>query len=361
MRVIVAGGGTGGHVIPALAIAQELRLRYGAQVLFVGTRHGIETRLVPAAGFDLQLIEVGALNRVDFATRLKTVLDLPRAMMSSAKLIREFRPDVMIGVGGYASGPAMLVAGMMNVPTIAFEPNVIPGVANRLVAPMVSAAAVHFEATCHYFRNCHVTGVPVRREFFNVPARPKDARPTLLVFGGSQGAHAINQVVLQALPILMAALPSIHIIHQTGERDYLEAQAVYLRTMVSAEVSPFIDDMPGAFARADLLLCRSGASTVAEITAAGKPAIFIPLPTAADDHQTRNAAALADANAARLLPQSELNTEQLVKEIVTLLPDRLSLAKMSEAAVRFAHSDAAARIAALTARVAGVPPEHAVA
>lgn len=361
MRVIMAGGGTGGHVIPALAIAQELRLRYGAQVLFVGTRHGIETRLVPAAGFDLHLIEVGGLNRVDLATRLKTVLDLPRAMMASAELIREFYPDVMIGVGGYASGPAMLVAAMMGVPAVAFEPNVIPGVANRLVAPMVSAAAVHFEATCHYFRNCHVTGVPVRRQFFNVPVHPKDARPTLLVFGGSQGAHAINQAVLQALPTLMAAVPSMHIIHQTGEKDYAEAQAVYLRAMVSAEVSPFIDDMPGAFARADLLLCRSGASTVAEITAAGKPAIFIPLPTATDDHQTRNAATLADANAARLLPQVELNTERLVKEIATLLPDRPSLAKMSEAAGGFAHPDAAAKIAALTARVAGVPGEHAVA
>jgi len=249
----------------------------------------------------------------------------------------------------------------MNVPTIAFEPNVIPGVANRLVAPMVSAAAVHFEATCHYFRNCHVTGVPVRREFFSVPARPKNASPTLLVFGGSQGAHAINQAMLQALPKLVEAVPSIHIIHQTGEKDYTEAQAVYLRTMISAEVSPFIDDMPGAFARADLLLCRSGASTVAEITAAGKPAIFIPLPTAADDHQTRNAATLAEANAARLLPQSELTSERLVTEIATLLRDRLLLAKISEATRRFAHPDAAWEIAGLAARVAGIPGQHAVA
>ncbi len=171
MRVIVAGGGTGGHVIPALAIAQELRSGYDAEVLFVGTPRGIETRLVPAAGFELRLIEVGALNRVDFATRLKTFLDLPRAMSASARIVREFRPDVMIGVGGYASGPAMLVAGIMNVPAIAFEPNVIPGVANRLVAPMVSAAAVHFEATCHYFRNCHVTGVPVRQRILSVYPR----------------------------------------------------------------------------------------------------------------------------------------------------------------------------------------------
>jgi UDP-N-acetylglucosamine--N-acetylmuramyl-(pentapeptide) pyrophosphoryl-undecaprenol N-acetylglucosamine transferase len=361
MRVIVAGGGTGGHVIPALAIAQELRSGYDAEVLFVGTPRGIEARLVPAAGFELRLIEVGALNRVDFATRLKTFLELPRAMSASARIVREFRPDVMIGVGGYASGPAMLVARIMNVPSIAFEPNVVPGIANRLVAPMVNAAAVHFEATCHYFRNCHVTGVPVRREFFQVPARTGNEPPTLLVFGGSQGAHAINQAVLEALPRLVESVPSIHIIHQTGERDYAEAQAVYLRTMISAEVSPFIDDMPGAFTRADLLLCRSGASTVAEITAAGKAAIFVPLPTAADDHQTHNAATLAEANAARLLPQAELTGERLVTEIATLLRDRTLLAGISEAARGFAHPDAASEIAELTARLAGIPGGHAVA
>jgi UDP-N-acetylglucosamine--N-acetylmuramyl-(pentapeptide) pyrophosphoryl-undecaprenol N-acetylglucosamine transferase len=361
MRVILAGGGTGGHVIPALAIAQELRSRYHAQVLFVGTQRGIEIRLVPAAGFELHLIQVGALNRVDLATRLKTLLDLPRALMESAKLIREFRPDVIIGVGGYASGPAMLTAAMMSVPTIAFEPNVVPGFANRMVAPLVSAAAVHFEATCHYFRNCHVTGVPVRQEFFHVPARSKDARPTLLVFGGSQGAHAINQAVLDALPKLMEAVPGIHVIHQTGETDYVPAQAVYLRTMISAEVSPFIDDMPGAFARADLLVCRSGASTVAEITAAGKPAIFVPLPTAADDHQTQNAVTLADGGAAGLLPQSELSSDRLVSEIAELLRDRPRLTATAEAARRFAHPDAAARIAALAARAAGVQSQHAVA
>jgi UDP-N-acetylglucosamine--N-acetylmuramyl-(pentapeptide) pyrophosphoryl-undecaprenol N-acetylglucosamine transferase len=354
MRVIVAGGGTGGHVIPALAIAQELRSKYDANVLFVGTPRGIETRLVPAAGFELRLIEVGGLNRVDLATRIKTVLALPRAIVASAKLVREFRPGVMIGVGGYASGPAMMTAAMMSVPTVAFEPNVIPGVANRVVAPMVSVAAVHFEATCRYFRNCHVTGVPVRKEFFEVPPRPMDVRPTLLVFGGSQGAHAINQAVLDALPKLLEAIPAIHIIHQTGEKDYAEAQAVYLRTGISAEVSAFIDNMPSAFARADVLVCRSGASTVAEVTAAGKAAIFIPLPTAADDHQRHNAAALAEGGAARLLPQSELTSESLVKEVASLLRDRKEMAKMSEATRRFAHPEAAAEIAALAMRVARV-------
>ena len=354
MRAIVAGGGTGGHVIPALAIAQELRSRYNAHVVFVGTARGIETRLVPAAGFELHLIEVGGLNRVDFATRLKTVLDLPRAVMASAKLIREFRPNVMIGVGGYASGPAMLAAAMMNIPTVAFEPNVVPGFANRMVAPMVRAAAVHFEQTCHYFRNCHVTGVPVRREFFDLARRPKETRPTLLVFGGSQGATAINRAVLESLTRLMEAVPSVYVIHQTGERDYPEAQIAYLQARLAAEVSPFIDDMPHAFARADLVLCRSGASTVAEIAAAGKPAIFVPLPTAADDHQRHNAATLAAGGAARLLPQAELTGERLVAEVASLLIDREALARMSEAARGFAHPDAAAKIASLAARVAGI-------
>jgi UDP-N-acetylglucosamine--N-acetylmuramyl-(pentapeptide) pyrophosphoryl-undecaprenol N-acetylglucosamine transferase len=354
MRVIVAGGGTGGHVIPALAIAQELRASWSANVVFVGTKRGIETRLVPAAGFELQLINIGALNRVGLATQLKTILDLPRAVVAAGKLLKKFRPEVVIGVGGYASGPAMLASVVMNVPTIAFEPNVVPGMVNRVLAPTIRGAAVHFEQTCRYFRNCIVSGVPVRREFFTVPHRPPDARPTLLVFGGSQGAHAINEAVLQALPALIATVPDIHIIHQTGEKDYTSAQAAYLAAMGPAEVSPFIDDMPGAFARADVVLCRSGASTVAEVCAAGKPAIFVPLPTAADDHQRHNAETLVSAGAARLLPQSELTPERLAEEIVGLLSRRAELTRMAEASRAFAHPDAAAKIAALAARVAGI-------
>lgn len=361
MRVIIAGGGTGGHVIPALAIAEELRSRYGAEVKFVGTARGIETRLVPAAGFELHLVQVGQFNRVDLRTRVRTVLDLPRAVLQAARLVREFRPEVMVGVGGYASGPAMLSGGIMNVPLIAFEPNYIPGFANRMLGPLVNTAVVQFEATCRYFRDCRVTGVPVRGEFFRVPPRPANARPTLLVFGGSQGAHAINIATLGALGKLAEVLPNVYVIHQTGEKDYVDAQAAYLKAAISAEVSPFIDDMPGAFARADLLVCRSGASTVAEITAAGRPAIFIPLPTAADDHQRQNAAALAEVNAARLLPQAELSSERLAQEITSLLANRALLAQMSEAARKLAHPDAAGEIARIVARAAGMSSQHAVA
>src|SRR6266496_5214873 len=203
MRVILAGGGTGGHVIPAIAIAQELQKRYQAEVLFIGTARGLENRLVPTAGFPLQLVKVGALNRVSLATRLKTLFDLPRALFGAGRLLNEFQPDVVIGVGGYASGPAMLAAVVARIPTLAFEPNVVPGFANRVIARWVSAAAVHFEETSKFFRHTETTGVPVRQAFFQTPTKPPETQPTLLVFGGSQGAHAINQAMIQCLPELL--------------------------------------------------------------------------------------------------------------------------------------------------------------
>lgn len=359
MRVILAGGGTGGHVIPALAIAHELRARYRAEVVFIGTERGIETRLVPPAGFALELIEVGALKNVSLATRLKTLLALPRAVVRSWQLIQRFRPQVVLGVGGYASGPAMLAASLSSIPTVAFEPNVVPGLANRAVAPLVTIAVVHFEETAGYFRRAQVTGVPVRHAFFGLPQRAAGERPTLLVFGGSQGAAAINQVVIESLPELAARVPGLHIIHQTGERDYNPAQAAYLRAPVPAEVSPFIDDMSAAFARADLVVCRSGASTVAEIAAAGKPAIFIPFPRAADDHQRRNAEALAARGAALLIPESELTRERLVAAVAGLLNDAEARCRMGAAAKAMAHANAAATIAGIVARLAGVTQESA--
>jgi UDP-N-acetylglucosamine--N-acetylmuramyl-(pentapeptide) pyrophosphoryl-undecaprenol N-acetylglucosamine transferase len=357
MRVIVAGGGTGGHVIPALAIARELRERYDAEILFIGTSRGIENRLVPAAGFPLKLIEVGALKKVGLLRRAKTLFALPWAVITASGLLREFRPDVVIGVGGYASGPAMLAAILTGVPTLAFEPNLVPGFANRVVARFVSAAAVHFEQTVSRFRRGQVTGVPVRREFFQIAARPPRARPTLLAFGGSQGAHAINEAIVGALPRLAAALPDLHIIHQTGERDYPLAEAEYLRatmgTGISAEVSPFIEDMPRAFAAADLIVARSGASTVAEIAAAGKAAIFVPFPHAADDHQRRNAEALAEAGAALVISESELTPERLVESIISLLADRARVAQMGKAAQSLSHPNAATKIAQMAAQLAG--------
>ncbi len=354
MRVIIAGGGTGGHVIPGLAIAQELKNNYNVEVLFIGTARGIENRLVPAAGFSLRLVKVGALKNVSVATRLKTTFDLPRAVWESLRIFSEFRPDVVIGVGGYASGPAMLAAIVRRIPTLAFEPNVVPGFANRVVARFVSEAAVHFAETSKYFPRCSVTGVPVRQAFFNVANnRNGNGNPTLLVFGGSQGAHAINRAVLDAAALLRERIPKLHIVHQTGERDYNDAQAVYANIGGDAEVYRFIDDMPSIFARADLLLCRSGASTVAEMAAAGKPAIFVPFPRAADDHQKRNAEALEKAGAAVMIEQSNLTPGNLVETVCSLLSDLARLAKMGGAARSLSHQDAARDIAAMAARLAG--------
>jgi UDP-N-acetylglucosamine--N-acetylmuramyl-(pentapeptide) pyrophosphoryl-undecaprenol N-acetylglucosamine transferase len=244
---------------------------------------------------------------------------------------------------------------------MAFEPNIIPGVANRLVARFVKAAAVHFSATQKYFPNAVVTGVPVRQAFFNIVPRSPHEPPALLVFGGSQGAHAINVAVMQALPALAQQVPGLHLIHQTGQSDYEAAKAAAASAGIAADVSPFIDDMPAAFARADLMICRSGASTVAEAAAAAKPAIFVPLPTAADDHQRLNAQALADANAALLLPQSELTPDLLAQAVASLLGDRDRLARMGAAARQFAHPDAAAQIAAMAAGLAGIPTSEHVA
>ncbi len=352
MRAILAGGGTGGHVIPAIAIAQQLQKDYAAEVLFIGTARGIENRLVPAAGFVLKLVQVGALNRVSFKTRLKTFFDLPRAVWDSRRILSEFRPDIAIGVGGYASGPAMLAAVLSRVPTLVFEPNFVPGFANRLVAPLVSGAAVHFAETGSYFSRCEVTGVPVREAFFQIANQKRAGTKTLLIFGGSQGAHAINHVVMESVADLRQRIPGIHIVHQTGERDYNDAQAAYANLNDSVEVFRFIDDMPGSFASADLLICRSGASTVAEVTAAGKPAVFVPFPRAADDHQKRNAEALERAGAAIMLEESRLNRESLVETVASLFDEPSRLAKMGDAARELSHPNAARDIAAMAARLA---------
>ncbi len=350
MRAILAGGGTGGHVIPALAIAQQLKQQFSAEVLFVGTARGIENRLVPAAGFPLRLVQVGALKNVSFATRLKTSLDLPRAIWESGRILKEFGPDVVIGVGGYASGPAMLAAILRRIPTLVFEPNFVPGFANRVVARFVSAAAVHFEETGRYFRSCRVTGVPVRAAFFE--AAEKAPGLSLLVFGGSQGAHAINEAVMQSAAELVTRVPGLRLVHQTGERDYNDAQTAYANLGARVEVYRFIDDMPGFFARAGLLLCRSGASTVAEVTAAAKAAILVPFPRAADDHQKRNAEALEDAGAAVMLEQSELTPESLVDTVSKLFGNPTRLRNMEAAARRLAHPHAAQDIAEMAAKLA---------
>jgi UDP-N-acetylglucosamine--N-acetylmuramyl-(pentapeptide) pyrophosphoryl-undecaprenol N-acetylglucosamine transferase len=345
MKIILAGGGTGGHVIPALAIAEELR-RGGHAAAFVGTERGIETRLVPKAGFPLYLVKIGALNRVSLATRLRTLLDLPLSIFAAMRILRGFQAQAVIGVGGYAAGPATIAAVLLRIPVVLFEPNVVPGYANRAVARFAANAAVHFAQTGRWFRRFEVTGVPVRPAFFALPQR-RSQQPTLLVFGGSQGARALNEIVRTCAAELLAQIPNLKIVHQTGSREFSDVSNFYKEHQIGVEVSAFLDDMPQRFADADLIVCRSGASTVAEVAAAGKCALFVPFPRAADDHQLRNAELLAQADAALLIPESELNAERFMKEVTGLLNSPERLAEMGGKARALAHPDAAAHIAAM--------------
>lgn len=352
LRILIAGGGTGGHIIPALAIADALRTGHAAEMLFVGTARGLESRLVPQAGYRLELIRVGQLNNVSLATRLRTLLDLPLGMAQCVRLLREFQPDAVIGVGGYASGPAMGAAILLRIPTLAFEPNAVPGMANRLVGRWVKAAAVNFEPAAKYFHGAQVTGIPVRTEFFRLASRPTGAPPHLLVFGGSQGARVLNTVMPKIAASLLAEVPELTILHQAGARHVESTLAAYQASGAPAErwqVAPFLDDMPHRFEQADLVLARSGASTAAELAAAGKPALLIPFPQAADDHQRRNAEVMAEAGAARMLVEAELTPALLEQTLRDLLADPARLATMAQQARSLAHPDAANRIAAMAA------------
>jgi len=354
--VLIAGGGTGGHIIPALAVAHELVTRHNADVLFVGTPRGMESRLIPAAGFQLRLIDVGPLKNVSIATRLRTLVDIPRSLFACRRLIREFKPDVVFGVGGYASGPAMAAALMMRVPTMAFEPNAMPGLANRLIGNRVQAAAVNFPAAAAFFRNAEVTGIPVRPDFFKLPPTTGEA-PHLLVFGGSQGARLFNIALPGIAAALLNAVPGLTILHQAGMRHVEATEAAYKASGAEParwHVSGFLDDMPTRFAQANLVMSRSGASTVAELAAAGKPAVLVPFAAAADDHQTRNAEEMVKAEAAVMLREPELaDHEKLRATLIGLLTSKERLAAMSAAALTQSHPQAAEEIANRLVSLAG--------
>lgn len=354
LRVWIAGGGSGGHVIPALAVARQLVESENAEVRLVGTPRGMETRLVPAAGFRLDLIRIGQLNQVSLSTKLKTTSRLPLAIWTCIRLLRSFRPHVVFGVGGYASGPAMLAAILTGTPCVAYEPNAVPGLANRFIGRWVDAAAVNFTETARCFRNAHVTGIPVRSEFFTLPPRSPESPPQLLIFGGSQGARTLNRILPQIAAGLLEAVPGLTILHQSGAKHlestrqaYLQSVALRERWVNSWSVEPFFDDMPQRFGAASLVLCRSGATTVAELAAAAKPSLLVPFPRSADDHQRRNAEAFAKADAAVMMLEQELKPERLLAELIGLLLNSERMAAMGGNARMLAHPDAAAAIAKL--------------
>jgi len=356
LRVLIAGGGTGGHVIPALAIARELRDAYGAEVGFVGTARGLETRLVPEAGFPLELIQVGQLKNVSLATRVRTLADLPLGILRCIGLLRSYRPQVVVGVGGYASGPAMLAAILLRVPTLAFEPNAAPGLANRLAGRFVTAAAVNFEETRRYFRGARVTGIPVREEFFAITTKPAGSAKRLLVFGGSQGARVLNEIMPQILFPLLRDVPGLTVLHQSGPRAEAATRQAYLETGADEsrwQVSAYLDDMPARFAEADLILCRSGASTMAELAAAGKASLLVPFAAATDDHQRKNAVVFVAAGAARMLLESELQAQRVIDALMQLLRNDEELRSMGERARPLAHRDAVKEIGTMVRELAG--------
>lgn len=342
MRVLIAAGGTGGHIYPGIAVAKEiLRRDEGSKILFVGTTRGLESKIVPENGFQLALINSAGLKNVGLAGKIKGLLILPKSFLEARTIIKDFRPDVVVGAGGYVSGPVLLMAALMRIPTLVMDSNALPGFTNRRLAPFVTRAALTFDEALPYFgKKGVVTGNPVRREFFDIEPKSRGEKMRVLVFGGSQGARAINNAVADALGSLPA--DRLAVTHQTGESDFERIRAKYAESaFADADVRAYITNMVDEFAMADLVVCRAGATTCAELAAAGKASIMVPLPTAADDHQRRNAEALVRAGAAKMILQSELSAESLARLLTELIGDPETIGKMESAARKLARSDAA--------------------
>jgi UDP-N-acetylglucosamine--N-acetylmuramyl-(pentapeptide) pyrophosphoryl-undecaprenol N-acetylglucosamine transferase len=364
LRVVVAGGGTGGHLYPGLAVARELLARDSRSVVtFAGTARGIEARVLPREGFALDTIRTAGLKGKSVGALVRGLVLLPAGGVDAWRILSRRRPHVVLGVGGYSSGPVVLAAALRGIPTLILEQNAMPGFTNRMLARVVDAAAVTYDEALPWFRGKgFVSGNPVRPGFSaGAPdeaagAVARGPRPRVLVFGGSQGAHAINVAMVDAAPRLRAMVPSPDIVHQTGERDLAAVREAYRAAGLDVRVEPFLHDMDREMRAADLVVCRAGATTLAELTAAGRPAILVPLPTATDDHQRRNAQALARAGAADLLDQRELTGTTLADRIAALIGDVARRRSMAAAARQAAHPDAAALIAGRVVAMAGVAP-----
>jgi UDP-N-acetylglucosamine--N-acetylmuramyl-(pentapeptide) pyrophosphoryl-undecaprenol N-acetylglucosamine transferase len=347
-RVVIAGGGTGGHLFPGIAVAREIQSRMpGAQVSFVGTSRGIEARVVPLEGFALDLIRSSGIKGKSIPARVQGVALLPLSLFDAWHVLSTRRPQLVIGVGGYSSGPVVLVAAARRIPTMLLEQNAVPGLTNRLLAPFSRAVAVSFEPTRALFgAKAFLSGNPVRREFFSPvdgieAEKVANPRVRLLVFGGSQGAHAINMAMMEGAAKLVAGVPDLRVTHQTGARDLEMVRHAYRKAGLNAEVAAFFDDMPKRLAETDLIVCRAGATTLAEVTAAGRAAILVPLPGATDDHQRTNAEALTGAGAAEMLIQADMTGDKLADRIVALANDAGRRDRMSAAARRLSRPDAA--------------------
>ena len=352
MRLIIAGGGTGGHLFPGIAVAEEFLGRDpNNEVLFVGTERGIEARAVPAAGYPLELISAAGIRGKGVISQVKGACLMLYGYAQSRKILKTYRPDLVLGVGGYASLPMVLAARGMQIPRYIHEQNAIPGMTNKLLAKFADQVFITLEESAKFFPkdSTLLTGNPLRRQILQQAATPAGEEPRfggqgrfrLLIFGGSQGAHAINLAMIAALPFLQRINDKLEITHQTGALDADLVAEAYRKHGFDAAVRPFIDDMASAYQRADLLICRAGATTIAELTACGRPTIFIPFPHAVDDHQRRNAEALLKKDAAFMLLERELSGEKLAGMISELMNAPEKLQRTGRLAFSLAKLDAA--------------------
>jgi UDP-N-acetylglucosamine--N-acetylmuramyl-(pentapeptide) pyrophosphoryl-undecaprenol N-acetylglucosamine transferase len=349
MRLLIAGGGTGGHLYPGIAVARELLARLpGAAVTFVGTAQGIEARVLPREGLTLDVIRSAGLKGKSLPALVRGAALLPLSARDAWRVISARRPDVVVGLGGYSSGPVVMLAALRGIPTMVMEQNAIPGFSNRRLAPVIAAAAVTYEEAVPYFgTKAFVSGNPVRPEFFEEAHDQRISPPgaaRVLVFGGSQGAHAINVAMVEAAPRLAAAADRVAITHQTGERDLDMVRDGYRRAGLEARVEPFLYHMDREMKGADVVVSRSGATTLAELAAAGRTAILVPLPTAADDHQRKNAEAFVRHGAAVMVEQKELTGERLAEQVLALASDPPRRRRIAAAARTLAKPDAARAI-----------------
>lgn len=346
MKLLIAGGGTGGHVFPAIAIAREWLAR-GAEreVVLVGTQRGIETKLVPQAGLPLETIRVAGLKGKSGMTLAKNLAMLGAGFSDALAVVKRHQPAVAFGVGGYAAGPMLLATWLRGIPNVIFEPNAEPGFTNKVLARLACRIATGYDVTAHAWgKKAVVTGCPVRPEFFAIEPRVAQKPFRLLITGGSQGALPINRVFTAAAELLSARKQELRIVHQTGERDYNMVRAAYARHEIPAEVLPFLSNMAERFAWADVIVCRAGAITAAEVAAAGRAAIFIPFGRATDSHQLRNAQAMTAAGAGRLITEAELTAERVTREIFSLLDQPRELEAISVKARSLARPQAAREI-----------------
>lgn len=356
MTLLIAGGGTGGHLYPGIAVAEELRRRDpSAAVTFVGTARGLESRIVPAAGFALDTIRSAGLKGKSPGALVRGLALLPLSALDAWRVLSRRRPDVVVGVGGYSSGPVLLLASLRGIPTLLMEQNAAPGFTNRTLARWVRAAALSYEEALPWFPGTgFVSGNPVRRGFLAAAAgHEPDGMVHVLIVGGSQGARGINDAVIAAAPRLAAESARLAITHQTGPRDLDRVRAAFAAAGLTATVEPFFDDMPSRMVRADVVVARAGASTLAELTILGRPSLLVPLPTAADDHQRKNAEALARAGAAEVLAEAGLTGDRLADRLLALAADPDRRAAMAARARALGKPDAAARVVDRLERLAG--------